>query len=211
MFSGFLQSVGNSRTPLVFLIISGLINIVLDVVLIIYIPLGVAGAAYATIIAQLSAGILCGVYIWRNYKEYLPRKNHFHVTKELLKRMLTTGFSVAFMLCIFSIGSVILQSAINALGDAIIAAHTAARRIIDMRIQPLSTIATATSTFVAQNWGAGNIKRIKATLKKIFAIEVIVALMGTILIFLGGRIFVKLMIGTDDETILTNADRKSVV
>ncbi|WP_173015598.1 MULTISPECIES: MATE family efflux transporter [unclassified Lactonifactor] len=205
MLAGFLRAMGNSRTPLYFLLISSVLNLTLDALFVIVFHWGVGGTALATVIAQLLSGILCGRYIWKFYREYLPHTGDFQFDKSLYAEMLFSGLAMAMMQCIFAIGSVILQRAINGLGDIIITAHTASRRFVDIFMMPLSTISTAASTFISQNWGAGKIERIKVGLKKSIILGLIWSAISMVLVWQFGRLMIIGISGTSDEQVITNA------
>lgn len=176
MCAGILRAVGNSRTPLYFLIISSILNLVIDVLFIMGFGWGVQGAAAATVIAEGVSALLAGGYIMRYYQDILPKKRHFRFERPLLQEMLGTGFSMAVMLCVVDFGSVLYQRAINGLGDTLIVAHTAARKIIGILMMPLSSIATANSTFVSQNFGAKQYGRIEESIRKDPALGILLAL-----------------------------------
>lgn len=205
MFAGIMRSVGNSRTPLIVLIISSFINMGLDVLFIMVFHLGIAGAALATVIAEGISAVMCGVYVYKNYKDILPEKEDFRVPKNLFIDMLSSGFAMALMLCVVSIGSVIMQSATNSLGEKMITAHTSARRIIEMLMQPLGTIATASSTFTSQNWGARKLDRIKSTIKQVMGLEIAWSVIACAIVFLTGGLLVRFTTGTSDTEIIDNA------
>ena len=140
MCAGILRAVGNSRTPLYFLIFSSILNLSMDVLFIMGLGWGVQGAAAATVIAQSASALLAGSYIVKHYKDILPERQHFRFEAAFLKEMLGTGFSMAVMLCVVDLGSVLYQRAINGLGDTLIVAHTAARKIIGILMMPLSSL-----------------------------------------------------------------------
>ena len=165
MMASMLRSIGDSRTPLYFLIIASILNVALDYIFIAIIQLGVAGAAYATVIAQLISVILCFLYMRKKYPMFIVKKEDFHVEREILRKQLSMGISMGLMNSIVSLGSVILQSAVNSLGEVTIAAHTAARKVVEMFMQPLISIAIADTTFVSQNLGAQRFSRIRAGMK----------------------------------------------
>lgn len=165
MMASMIRSVGDSRTPLYFLIIASILNIVLDYVCIAKLGLGVSGAAYATVISQLVSVILCFLYMRKVYPMFFVKREDFHVEKEILHKQLTMGISMGLMNSLVSLGSVILQSAVNSLGEVTIAAHTAARKIVEMFMQPLISIAIAITTFVSQNLGAEKFHRIRQGMK----------------------------------------------
>lgn len=205
MFAGMMRAVGNSRTPLYFLIISCAINLSLDSLFIIGFGWGVEGAAAATVIAESFSALLSGIYMFHKYREILPDREHFHLEMPLLKEMATTGFAMALMLCVVDIGSVIYQRAVNGLGEMLIVAHTAARKFIGIMMMPLNSIATAYATFTSQNWGAGKTERIRQTLKKVMAMEVGWGLFSCLTILLFGETAVQLLTGTSDREVIENA------
>ncbi len=205
LFSSILRAFGNSRTSLVFLIISSALNIVLDVLFVAVFHTGVAGAGLATVIAQAVSAVLCGVYVYRHYHQLMPFGEDFRVSGELLKELFSNGIAMAMMYCVVSLGSIIYQRANNMLGEVIISAHTSARRLISMLNQPASTIATASSTFVGQNWGAGKRSRIRTELRQVILLQVGIALVMLLAVVLFGDTLVKLTTGTTSEEIISNA------
>lgn len=205
MFSAILRAVGNSRSPLFFLMISCLINIVLDMVLVMGFHLGVAGAAAATVAAQTVSALLCGAHILRNYREILPSGEDFLRIRPLLPDLLSTGLAMALMYCVVDLGSTIFQRANNLLGDAYITAHTASRRIMGITSQPLGTIAAANSTFVGQNWGAKKTGRIRDALKKVIGLELLWSVFACCAVWLSGGALVRLITGTSSGDVVRSA------
>ena len=204
MCAGFLQAIGNSKMPLVFLVISCIINAGLDWVFIVLMKMGVTGAAYATMIATVISAICGIVYIIRKYPGYLPGKKDFRLEKELTGEMLTTGISMALMSSVFAFGSIILQKSINSLGTSIIAAHTASRKAYEFLMMPMSTIGTATATFTSQNYGAGKTDRITAAIKKVLSIELIWSVFSAALSIVAGKLLIRLILGSNDTEVITN-------
>lgn len=199
-----LRSLGDSKTPLYFLIFSSVLNIILDYVLIKFTQMGVKGAAVATVLAQLLSVILCFVVILKNFKIIRLKKNDFHFSAFLFKNMMSAGMAMAVMNSIFSIGSIIMQGSINALGEDIIAAHLGSRKVAEMFMQPLVTIGTACSTFVGQNYGALKIGRIKASIKYSTIYSLIWSVFTFfILWFFGGQI-ARLVTGSASQVVFDN-------
>lgn len=199
-----LRSLGDSKTPLYFLIFSSVLNIILDYVLIKFTQMGVKGAAVATVLAQLLSVILCFVVILKNFKIISLKKNDFHFSASLFKNMMSAGMAMAVMNSIFSIGSIIMQGSINALGEDIIAAHLGSRKVAEMFMQPLVTIGTACSTFVGQNYGALKIGRIKASIKYSTIYSLIWSVFTFfILWFFGGQI-ARLVTGSASQVVFDN-------
>lgn len=205
MGSGLLRAVGNSKTPLYFLIFSCSLNLLLDLLSVTVFHFGVAGIAGATVMAQLVSSILCFLYLYRNFRFLIPSRRHFSYNKRLVSDLVSTGFSMGLMNSIFSIGSVILQGSINTLGTTIIAAHTAARRIVMIGNMPLSSIASANATFVSQNFGAGRIDRIREGIKKSSMISLIWSLLFLVMILTLANPLIQALAGTDDPVIMSNA------
>ena len=205
MFAGILRAYGNSKTPLYFLIFSSLLNIALDLLFVAVFHMGVGGAALATIVSQAVSGILTGIYVYRTYRDMMPRREDFRLDKRLTKELLSTGSAMAFMYSVISLGSVVFQGATNALGEAVITAHTAARRIINILMQPLSTVMDASGTFVAQNWGAQKKRRIRETLRKIMGVEAAWGLFACLIVYLFGGAIIQFTTGTQNTDILDNA------
>ena len=205
MFAAILRAMGNSRSPLYFLILSSLLNIGLDLLFVVTFEMGIAGAAIATVLAQCVSAVGCGVYTFRNYREYLPEKADFKVPGTMLKELLSTGLAMALMSCVVDLGNVTFQRVNNLLGETIIAAHAAARKLIVILLQPLATLAVANSTFTGQNWGAGKYDRIQSTFKKVLLLEAGWGLFAAAIIYLFGAQLVRFTTGTSDPEIVGNA------
>ena len=205
MFAAILSALGNSRSPLWFLIISSLLNITLDLFFVIGLNMGVGGAALATVIAQTVSAILCGGYVFARYRDFLPSRRDFRLPGSLLTNLTSTGFSMALMICVVHIGSIIFQSSANTLGQTSIAAYAAARRILGIMIQPIATLATALSTFVGQNRGAGRMDRIRTALKKTMLVEVVWSVAAFLLSLLFAPAMIRLITGTGDQAVLDGA------
>lgn len=205
LFSGILRAFGNSRTSLVFLILSSLLNMGMDVLFVAVLHLGVAGAALATVIAEAVSAALCGVYIYRHYRVWIPKREDFRVSPALLAELFSSGIAMALMYCVVDLGSVIFQRANNHLGETIISAHTASRRLMGIMMQPLATVSTASSTFIGQNWGAGKKKRIRSALRQVLGMELVWAFFSCALVYAFGGTLVKLTTGTSDGEVVGNA------
>ena len=205
MFAAILRAMGNSRSPLYFLILSSLLNVVLDLLFVMVLEIGIAGAAIATVISQCVSAVSCGIYTLHNYRDYLPEKGDFRVPGWMLKNLLATGLASAMMSCMVDLGNVIYQRANNLLGERIITAYAAGRKILMIMLQPLATLAFASSTFAGQNWGAGKYDRIRTTLKKVLLMEVGWGIFAAGIVYLFGEKLIRLIIGTSDAEILRNA------
>lgn len=202
--SGVLRAIGNSVMPLVFLIISSLLNIALDIVFIVEFNMEIKGAAVATVISQGISAILCIIYIYSKCKIIIPKKKHFKFDKELYKELLAQGLSMGVMLMVVSAGTVILQVAINKLGYLIIAGHTAARKLNDCAMLPVSALSMSLATFVSQNKGANQQKRIKEAVKYSNILAVIWGIIATLISFAFSRILVKWLSGSSESVVIDN-------
>lgn len=205
MEAGILRAVGNSRVPLYFIMATSILNVGFNLFLVQVVHMDVSGLAWGTIFSQICCVIGCFFYIRLNYPELRLKRKHFHLEKELVAELSTTGLSMGLMMSIFSIGSVILQSAVNGLGKTIVTAHTAARRILELFMQPSATLSVSTATFVSQNYGAGQSKRIVKGVK----LSCIVFLIWSVGAFFAVRIFggnmVAVLTHTKNPDVMANA------
>jgi Na+-driven multidrug efflux pump len=168
---------------LVFLILSSVLNVILDVALVAGAGMGVQGAAAATVIAQGISALLCAVYIIRRAGILLPRREDFACGKELYLELAGQGYAMAFMGSVVNIGSVILQYGINSLGATVIAGHTTARKVFMLCILPNTAMGMAISTFVSQNKGAGHRDRIIRGVKESYVFDLVCCAAAILLLF----------------------------
>ena len=203
--AGLLRAVGDSQAALYFLIFSAIVNIILDLFFITQLHLGVQSAGLATIISQGLSAILCYFYIRKRANFLLPQRKHFTWDKELYLDLLGQGLAMGLMTSIVSIGTVTLQTSINALGATIISAQTSARRIMSFSMLPVSAIASSLTTFTSQNLGANRPKRIQRGIY----LGSIVAIAWTIFIaftlFFASPALNELISGSTDPELISNA------
>ena len=202
LLSGLLRSIGNSFMPLIFLVLSSLLNIALDIVFITRFLLGVRGAAIATVIAQAISAVLCLVYILKTTRIIVPSIAHFCIEKKLLKELFAQGLSMACMGSLVNSGTVGLQSAINSFGTLIIAGHISARKIFSITAIPIMTLGMSSSTFVSQNYGAAQYERIRKGVKCAVGITIVWALLLCALMSFAARPLIRAISGSADETVL---------
>ena len=150
LLSGIIRSLGDSKTPLFFLIISSIINIILDLFLIIYMHMGVAGAAWATVIAQAVSGILCLIYMRKKYSVLKFESDELKIDGYCIRRLCYIGVPMGLQYSITAIGSVILQTAVNGLGSIIVAAVTAAGKISMFLCCPFDALGSTMATYAGQ-------------------------------------------------------------
>ena len=156
-----LRAIGDSLTPLLFLILATVSNIGLDYLFILEFHMGVQGAAYATVLAQLISVVVCFVRIFRKFPILHLQKSDFRPEKGLIVEMYKSGLSMGLMSCLVSIGTIMLQSAINTFGTTVIVAHTAARKVFEIMSLPMSVLGSAMATYCGQNYGAKRFDRIR--------------------------------------------------
>lgn len=202
MFAAILRAAGDSRSPLYFLILSCVVNVGLDLLLTGGLGWGVAGAAAATVAAQSVSALLCGWYIVKRYPFLLPKQEDFRQMRMVLPDLLFTGLAMALMMCVVDLGSTIFQRAANRLGETYIAAHAAARRMMGVLMQPLSSVAAANSAFAGQNWGAGKEERVRAGLRQAVGLELIWAFFACGMAWLFGRELIEFVLGVSEEAVL---------
>ena len=159
--AAILRAIGDAFTPLIFLIVSALLNIGMDILFVGALHFGVKGAAIGTVLAQFISVVLCFIYLWKKYPELHITAAELIPDRKMARKMLMTGFSMGLMGCLVALGTLTLQTAINTLGTNIIVAHAATRKLTNMFMLPFSALATAIATFVGQNYGAAKYDRIK--------------------------------------------------
>ena len=186
MLSNLIRALGDSRTPLFFLVVACILNIILELLFILVFSWGVAGAALATVIAQTVSGLFCIFYI----KRYLPilhlTKQDWHLDLEIIWQHLRIGLPMGFQGSIIALGAIILQVALNQLGPDAIAAYAAAQRIDMIANMPMMSFGMAMATYTAQNYGANNIARIQQGIKQCILMSISVSILfGLINMFYG--------------------------
>lgn len=185
--SSILRSIGDSRTPFFFLVISTVLNVFLDLFCIIVMKWGCAGAAIATITSQAVSGILCLVFIVRHVNALWLSRNNCRMQKEAAKELVTMGAPMGLQFSITAIGSMVMQSANNGLGSVYVSGFTAGMKIKQFVMCPFDAIGTAVSVFCSQNLGAGKFARIRKGIFEGLAIAVGYGLAAGAVMILGGR------------------------
>ncbi len=163
--AGVLRALGDSRTPLLFLVAAVIINVGLDILFMAGFGMGVEGAAYATVLSQAASGMGCIVYIWLKVPILRIRKDDMRPDWKDMGRITAIGVPMGLQFSITAIGSIILQSAVNSLGASAVASITAASRVHNIVASPLDTAGLAMATYCGQNLGAGKPGRIRAGMR----------------------------------------------
>lgn len=205
LLSNIIRARGDSTTPLVFLVIACVLNIGLDYLFILVFSMGVAGAGWATVISQLAAGLLCIGYIGKKLPMLHLHREDFRVSRSFHIAHLKVGLPMAFQTSIIAIGAIALQSALNGLGSTAVAAYTAAQKIDALAVQPMASFGVTMATFTAQNFGAGDMPRIRRGVRQCAIISVIFSILAGALVILAGRFFVELFVGPGNEQVVDMA------
>lgn len=200
--AGMLRAAGDSKTPLYILLISSVLNIILDIVFITSLGMGVDGTAWATVIAQGISLLVCLVWIGWKKRLLVPALKDFSWNPALLSSLSQMGFSMALMSSIVSLGTLILQTGINPLGMEIISGHTAARKLVAILNLPVSALMMALSSFVAQNTGADQFERVEQGIAFCNRIGIYYSLALTVVIFLLSRQLIAMISGSTSENVL---------
>ena len=199
--SAILRSVGDSKSPLIALIISSIVNVVLDVVFVVVFPFGVSGVAYATILAQCVSAVLACVFLYRRRKEIgllsLEKKPQKHMVLLFVK----TGVPAALQMSMISLGGMAVQRLINSFGASVMAAYVAANRVDSVAIQIIVSIGTALSVFSGQNMGQNNFKRIEQGLYHTMAVMVGASVMIAVVVLTFRYELIRLFLGESANTL----------
>ena len=206
-FAGILRAVGDTTAPLIFLIVSCLLNIFLDLYFLGILRTGTSGAAWATVISQGFSVVLCFVYMWKKYPMFRIKRKDFSVKIEFLKNLYTSGISMALMMSLVFFGTLVLQTAINTFGTNTIVAHTAARKITEFFMLPYSVFGITMATYCGQNKGAGKFKRIKEGILKAYFITCVWSLLVIFMSYTIAPQLVYLVTGSRIPEILNTAEK----
>lgn len=206
LLSSVLRAIGDSKRPLYFLILSAVLNIVLDLVLIIGFHMGTAGAAYATVISQGISGLLCLLYIIRKVPVLHLSRDDWEFQPDLAKWQIKIGFPMAFQYSITAIGTIVVQTALNILGSVAVAGFTAAVKIEQIVSQAYIALGTTMATYCAQNMGAGEIERIRKGFRSAVKMGITYAVVTGVIIFFTGKYMTVLFVSRNLEQITEYVD-----
>lgn len=206
LLASILRALGNSRVPLYFLILSAVLNIVLDLVFVIVFQMGAAGAAVATIISQGVSGLLCLVYIGKKVQLLRMTKEDWKPQTALLSAQLKVGIPMALQYSITAIGTMMVQSSLNILGSTLVAAYTAAGKIEQVVTQAYIAMGTTMATYGAQNMGAGDVPRIRQGFKACTIIGIVYSFIAAAFVMTAGKYMTYLFVSEDVGTIMNSVD-----
>ena len=202
MTAGVMRSLGDSRTPMVAIVIAALLNIVLDLLFILVFHMGVAGAAWATVISQLVSGLWCLWVLMRKFPVLKMSAEDKRIRKPFIRRLLGMGLPFGLQYSITAIGSVTVTIAVNGLGTIAVAAVTAAGKLSMLFCIVFDALASAMATYAGQNVGARKIERIHQGLKASSIVGCIYCVISFIVILFFGKEMVALFVDADDPAVI---------
>lgn len=205
--SGMIRALGNSRAPLVILLISSVLNIVMDLVFILNFRLGVAGAALATVISQIIAGVICVIYIRKKVTMLHLEKDEWKPQKRELLELFNAGVPMGLQYSITAIGSVILQTSVNTLGSDAVASVTAAGKISMFIVCPFDSMGATMATYGGQNAGGYKLDRLHKGLGSCIILGAAYSVIALGIIYLLGPTMLQLFVNAENVEILANSQR----
>ncbi|GHT93209.1 MATE family efflux transporter [Spirochaetia bacterium] len=201
MFSNVMRAVGDSRTPLIFLVIACIINIILDYLFILAFRMDVEGAAIATVIAQLIAGLLCIPVIIKKLPMLALSRADWKISGAELKEHIRIALPMGFQISIIAIGAVALQFALNSQGTTAVAAFTAAGKIDQFANMPLNSFGATMAIYTAQNYGARKIDRIRSGVIQCFFMSAAFSIVMGLLFVFTGKHLAAIFLGANPEAV----------
>ncbi len=207
LLAGILRSLGDSTTPLIFLILSSLLNIVLDVLLVWTLNVGVKGAAIATVVSQLISGLACLVFMIRKFPMLRLTREDLRPDLPTIRRLSGVGFPMGLQFSITAIGSIILQKSVNALGTTVIASVSAAAKVQNLVVSPMDAFGVSMATFAGQNYGAGRIDRVRRGVRQVFWMLAAYSLLALGIVYFFGSTIALLFVDASETEILACTQR----
>ena len=206
VFSATLRAMGDTLMPLLILAFSVVLNIGGDFLFVVVWGTGVRGAAIATVLSQVASVIVCGIYMFERYEMLRLSPEDFGQSEgQMLRNMASSGFSMGFMTSLVNIGTLTLQTSINKLGQDIIIAHTAARKISEIFMIMFSVFGQTMATYCGQNLGAGKTDRIRRGIWLAILYTCIWSVLTMIASYTIGARLVNLVTGSRNEIVVKNA------
>ncbi|MCM1121675.1 MAG: MATE family efflux transporter [Eubacterium sp.] len=203
--AAILRSLGDSRTPVVFLVMAAVLNIFLDLLCIIIFGMGIAGAAVATVISQAVAGICCLVYMYKKFTILKLSREEWRWNRDCVGKLCNMGIPMGMQYSITAIGSVILQSAVNGIGSDAVAAVTAGSKLSMLMMCPFDAMGSTMATYGGQNVGAGDLDRVDKGLKSCTLLGLVYSVIAIGVVYLAGRNLLLLFLDAKESAILNNA------
>lgn len=202
MVSGVIRSLGDSKTPVVFLVLSSIINVVLDFFLILVCKMGVAGAGWATVTSQLISGLTCLIYMYKKYDILKGDKSERVLDRRFITNLCMNGVPMGLQYSITAIGSTILQAAVNTLGSTYVAAMTAGSKMFNFTCCPFDALGSTMATYAGQNVGAAKIKRLGQGVRSAMIIGSIYSVLSLIALYFTTDYIALLFVNASETTII---------
>ena len=206
-FASLLRAVGNSITPLIFLAVSAILNIGLDLWFVVGLHRGVAGAAEATVISQYVSGVGLGIYTWVRFPSLRPGRAHLRIRKETLREIAGFSMLTCVQQSVMNLGILMVQGLVNSFGTTIMAAFAAAVKIDAFAYLPVQDFGNAFSTFIAQNYGAKKKDRIQTGLKGAVTVSVLFSILLSAIVWIFSRPLMLLFVHAEETEIIAEGIR----
>ena len=203
--AAFLRALGDSKSPLYFLIISAVINVALDIAFIVWFGMGVEGCAYATVIAQGISALLCFVYILKKFPILHLKKEDFRISFRSFGHLLSLGIPMGLQFSITAIGTIIVQGAVNVYGEIYMAGFAAAGKLQNIIATVFTAFGATIATFVGQNRGAGKMDRVKTGVKYTQIMILIWSVVTMALVFFFGKYMMLLFVRASETEVIDAA------
>lgn len=202
ILAAVLRALGDSRSPLYFLIISAGINVVLDIALICVFGMGVEGCAYATVIAQGISAMCCIIYIVKKYPILHLKKENFAISLASFRRLIALGIPMGLQFSITAIGTIIVQGAVNIYGTTYMAGFSAAGKIQNIVSMVAVSMGATIATYVGQNRGAGKMDRVKQGVNYCWIMLFVWSVIEMVLMYFGGKYFTYLFVSSSQTDVI---------
>lgn len=202
MVSGVIRSLGDSKTPVVFLVLSSIINVVLDFFLILVCKMGVAGAGWATVTSQLISGLTCLIYMYKKYDILKGDKSERVLDRRFITNLCMNGVPMGLQYSITAIGSTILQAAVNTLGSTYVAAMTAGSKMFNFTCCPFDALGSTMATYAGQNVGAAKIKRLGQGVRSAMIIGSVYSVLSLIALYFTTDYIALLFVNASETAII---------
>ncbi|WP_443625457.1 MATE family efflux transporter [Catenibacterium sp.] len=206
-FSAYLRSIGNSVIPLIFLAISSILNIILDLYFVLVLKMGVGGAALATVLSQYVSGIGIMLYTLLKYKEVLVIFKISYLKRERIKQIISFSLLTCIQQSVMNLGILMVQGLVNSFGTVVMAAFAAAVKIDAFAYMPVQDFGNAFSTFIAQNYGAKEKERIQKGLKEAVRISSIFCIIISILVYIFAKPLMMIFVDAKETSIILEGVR----
>lgn len=201
LLSGILRSLGDSKTPLFFLIMSSLLNVCLDILFILTFNMGVAGAAWATLLSQLISGLLCLIYMVKKFPILHLNKHELALDSSYVTQLLAMGLPMGMQFSITAIGSILVQAAVNGIGPAAMAAVTAANKVSMLFSCVFDAMGSTSATFAGQNIGAGKPERVHKGIKDLLLLGCVCSVVIFVVLYFWGANLTMLFLNSEDGAV----------